>query len=60
MVKAIALQIQGKKASEIRETFGIDPSGIEELDDENAYLGCLVRQRNKCLSFMKYLLNSWI
>ena len=39
MVKAVALQIQGKKAVEICETFGMDPSGIEELDDENAYLG---------------------
>ena len=28
---------QGKKAAEICETFGMDPSGIEELDDENAY-----------------------
>ena len=37
MVKAVVLQIQGKKAAEICETFGMDPSGIEELDDENAY-----------------------
>ena len=33
------LQIQVKKAADICETFGMDPSGNEELDDENPYLG---------------------
>ena len=39
MVKAVSLQIQGKKAAEVCKIFEMDSSGIEELDDENAYLG---------------------
>ena len=42
MVKAVALQIQGKSVEQIRETFGIeDPKWTEEelkkLEEENAW-----------------------
>ena len=39
MVKAVALQIQGKKAAAVCKIFEMDSSGIEELDDESSYLG---------------------
>ena len=39
MVKAVSLQIQGKKAAEVCKIFEMDSSGIEELDDESSYLG---------------------
>ena len=54
MVKAVALQIQGKKAAEICETFGMDPSGIEELDDENAYLGSKIQQTKMLVTCQRF------